>query len=105
MNRDAVLGEAGLHGLGVVQEEFRFGVDEPPTSKGGRARPSRPSFESEASIVIRRAEDVLLARSAAELLTANLLGDRRRRELVGHAVTELGQNILKHHDDGTIAFL
>lgn len=104
MNRDAVLGEAGLHGLGVVQEEFRFGVDEPPTSKGGRARPSRPSFESEASIVIRRAEDVLLARSAAELLTANLLGDRRRRELVGHAVTELGQNILKHAGDGTIAF-
>lgn len=64
---------------------------------------SQPHFEAEASIVIQRPEDVLLARSAAELLCENLLGPGRRREVIAHVVSELGQNILKHASDGTIA--
>jgi len=89
-------------------EDYPFGADEPPTSKGSRGPGSRPSFEAEASILIERPEDVLLARSAAELLYATLLGEgkvgtARRQDLVGHAVSELGQNILKHAGEGTIA--
>lgn len=101
MTRDA-WGEAGPQGPSLGQDELQFGAVEPPTSRGGR-RLSQPSFEAEASIVIQRAEDVLLARSAAELLCESLLGQGRRREVLAHVVTELGQNILKHASDGTIA--
>jgi len=103
MSRDGLLGEASPRGLDGNRDSFQFDGDEPPTSRGGRRHGERTSFETEACIVILRAEDVLLARSAAEMLCQNLLGDGRRRELVGHAVSELGQNILKHAGDGTIA--
>lgn len=102
MNRDA-WGEAGQTEPSSGQDDLQFGAVEPPTSKGGRHRISRPTFEAEASIVIQRPEDVLLARSAAELLCSNLLGEGRPRELLAHIVSELGQNILKHATDGTIA--
>jgi serine/threonine-protein kinase RsbT len=102
MCRDVAPGEASLRGLDVSQDECRFG-DEPPTSKGGRTRTARTEFVAEASIVILRAEDVLLARTAAEVLCEQLLGDSRRRELVLHAISELGKNILEHAEDGTIA--
>jgi anti-sigma regulatory factor (Ser/Thr protein kinase) len=53
--------------------------------------------------VIAQAEDVLLARTAAGVLCEQVLGDGRRRELVLHAVGELGRNILQHAGEGTIA--
>jgi len=92
--------ELAPQGPGSGQDDFQFPVDEPPTSKGGGGH--RTSFEAEATIVVRRAEDVLLARKAAEVLCANLLGEGRRRDLIAHVVTELGQNVLKHAGDGTI---
>jgi len=103
MSRDVTTGETNLQGFVMGPDDGQFGVEEPPTSKGGRPRAARPQFVAEASIVILRPEDVLLARSAAEMLCQNLLGDGRRRELILHAVSELGQNILKHAGDGTIA--
>lgn|GEM_PF-2314627 len=103
MSRDGLLRGASSDGLEPNRETYEFDAEEAPTGRSGEQRRYRPSFESEACIVIQHAQDVLLARSAAELLCVNLLGDGRRRELALHAVSELGANILKHACDGTIA--
>jgi len=103
MSRDGLLRGTSSDTLDPNREPCEFDAEETPTGRSGEQRRYRPSFESEACVVIRQAEDVLLARRAAELLCINLLGEGRRRELALHAISELGANILEHAGDGTIA--